>query len=121
MFDLGPTGHPGLYLPPLGVKGKLPFQHLHKIRPFRSGSNQAHLPLKDVNKLGDFIQSPPSQSSPEFRHPGIVFVRPKRVSVLLSLPWNRTYNPALALTDLEFGRTESDGIEDSPVSWLDLC
>ena len=67
---------------PEGVIGHRFFKFLDKLRAFRPGADEAHVPAQHVPELRQFVEVEFPQNPADARHPEIVFLGPHRFVVL---------------------------------------
>src|SRR5699024_8201336 len=60
-------------------------EFLHEKRPFRSGTDKAHIPFQNIEKLRQLVNACPSHKSADPGHPGIVLYCPRLLLLRLRL------------------------------------
>ena len=70
--DLGPARESRPDTVSEGIEGDLPFESSRYFRALRPWTDQAHLAAKDIQKLGELVDAPPSEQPADGEHPGVV-------------------------------------------------
>src|SRR5437764_69266 len=87
--NLGQAGQSGQDPETVAISGEDGFELGYDLGAFGAGADQAHLPLQDVDELGQLVQVARAEDSPDRRHPRVASTRPYRPGITLAALMHR--------------------------------